>query len=127
MEKNFDRKRTSPSKVQQCKAYKAGGAGNVPEMCLVRKWSGPDMVLPDFVSFDEEDIHIESDHDAHDSYDTLVNSTSVGTKGQFLKLNDGDVIAIALPSGDPDTTRPMYCQDSGSRCPEACRQGRCSG
>ena len=32
----------------------------------------------------------------------------MGGKGKFVQLNDGDVITIALPSGDPDATLPMY-------------------
>ena len=39
---------------------------------------------------------------------TLVNRVSVGGKGEYVMLNDGDVISIALATGDPDAALPMY-------------------
>ena len=39
---------------------------------------------------------------------TLVNRVSVGGKGEYVMLNDGDVISIALATGGPDAALPMY-------------------
>ena len=39
---------------------------------------------------------------------TRVNRVSVGGKGEYVMLNDGDVISIALATGDPDAALPMY-------------------